>query len=241
VVVDPPPNDTVVAFIVPIFNAPADSLSKDTVVILFIDALRADKLSMDTLNIDALLAVILFIDALRADKLSMDTLNIETLLAVILLFDMLVVDKLSIDTLNMDALLAVMLSVDILFADKLSIDTLNMETLLAVILSVDKLVADKLVMDALVADKLLMDALFITAKTDTFICGIIFTPLDIFDCDAKLFIAVVTYAVVAALIELSLGPSVGAVNETVKLLLPVHVFVEPSKLVPAFNVVCTYE
>ena len=114
-----------------------------------------------------------------------------------------------------------MLSVDMLLVDKLSIDTLNMETLPAVILSVDMLVADKLLidalfMDALFADKLLMDALFITAKTDTFIWGIIFTPFDTLDCAAKLFIAVVTYAVVAALIELSLGPSVGAVNETVK-------------------------
>ena len=74
-----------------------------------------------------------------------------------------------------------------------------------------------------------------TAKLDTFIIGIIFTPFDILDCDAKLFIAVVTYAVVATFVELSLESSVGAVNEILKLLFPVHVLVEPSKLVPAFN------
>ncbi len=97
----------------------------------------------------------------------------------------------------MDTLLAVILSVEMLSADKLSIETLNMDALLTVILSLDMLLADKLVMDtlfmdALVADKLIIDALFMTAKTDTFICGIIFTPFDTLDCAAKLFIAVVT-------------------------------------------------
>ncbi len=149
--------------------------------------------------------------------------------------DALSADKLSIDTLNMDTLLAVILSVDMLSADKLRIDTLNMDTLFAVILSADKFFIETLFMDALLADKLAMDALFITAETDTFNDVIIFTPSTILDCEAKLFIAVVTYAVVAAFVELLLGSRVGAVNPIVKLLIPVHVLVEPSKFVPAFN------
>jgi hypothetical protein len=149
------------AFILPL----TDMLYIDALlaVMLFTDALRADKLSIDTLFADTLLAVILFMEALRADKLSMDVLNMETLLAVILLVDMLIADKLS-----MDKLLAVRLSVDMLLADKLSMDTLFAETLLAVILFIDALFADKLVMDALsidalFADKLVIDALSIDA------------------------------------------------------------------------------
>ena len=109
--------------------------------------------------------------------------------------------------------------------DKLSTETLNIEALFIV----------TLLTDILVVDKLAMDALFMTAETDTFNDVIIFTPSTILDCEAKLFIAVVTYAVVAAFVELLLGSRVGAVNPIVKLLIPVHVLVEPSKFVPAFN------
>ena len=42
-------------------------------------------------------------------------------------------------------------------------------------------------------------------------------------------------------VELSLVTSVGAIIPTLKSFTPVHVFVEPSKFVPAFNVVWTYE
>jgi len=146
------------AFILPL----TDMLYIDALfaVILFTDALRADKLSIDALFADTLLAVILFTDALRADKLSIDVLNMDTLLAVILLVDMLIVDKLVMDTL-----LAVILSVDMLSVDKLNMDALFAEILVAVILFIDALFADKLVMDtlsieALFADKLVIDALF---------------------------------------------------------------------------------
>jgi hypothetical protein len=99
-----------------------------------------------------------------------------------------------------------------------------METLFAVMLLIDAFIADKLAIAtlfnaALLDDKLVIEALF----------------------DDKLFNAVVTYAVVAALVELSPWTGVGAVNEIVKLLFPDHVLLEPSKLVPAFNDVCTYE
>jgi hypothetical protein len=69
---------------------------------------------------ETLLAVILSVDMLSADKLSIETLHIDTLLAVILFVDMLSADKLSIETLNMETLLAVILSVDMLIDDKLN-------------------------------------------------------------------------------------------------------------------------
>jgi hypothetical protein len=87
-------------------------------VILSIEALRADKLSMDTLNAETLLDVILLIEALRADKLSMDVLNMDTLLAVILFIEALRADKLIMDTFSADKL-----NIDALIKDTLSADT----------------------------------------------------------------------------------------------------------------------
>jgi hypothetical protein len=55
---------------------------------------------------------------LLADKLSMDVLNMETLLAVILLVDMLRAEKLSTDTLNMDALFTDKLNTEALIIEK---------------------------------------------------------------------------------------------------------------------------
>ena len=106
VVAPAPPNDRVVEFVVPMLNSPAVALSKDVVVILFTDALRADKLRTDTLLMDALLAVILFTDVLSADKLRMDTLFMETLFAVIADTDIFNADKLRMDTLNADKFIA---------------------------------------------------------------------------------------------------------------------------------------
>jgi hypothetical protein len=105
-----------------------------------------------------------------------------------------------------------------------------------------ELLTDKLVMDALVpfillTDKLVIDALYIDAFTETFNDEKLFIPFHSLSDVDKLFMARVTYAVVAAFVELSDGSSVGAVNEIVKLLFPDQVLLEPSKLVPAFNVV----
>jgi hypothetical protein len=76
----------------------------------------------DKLFIDTLFDVMLFIDALRADKLSIDTLSADTLLAVILLTDALSADKLNMDTLTMYALLADKLAIDALIIDTFAAD-----------------------------------------------------------------------------------------------------------------------
>ena len=145
VVAPAPPNDRVVEFVVPMLNSPAVALSKDVVVILFTDALRADKLRMDTLFMETLLAVILFTDALRADKLRTDTLLMDALLAVILFTDVLSADKLRMDTLFMETLFAVIADTDIFNADKLRMDTLNADKFIA-----DKFTEDKFTFEILV-------------------------------------------------------------------------------------------
>ena len=157
---------------------------------------------------------------------------LASMFEVITLYNIaLLTDKLFIDALNMDTL-----SAEILLADKLVTETLFIDASLTVILSTEILLADKLV-----TETLFIDALFITAFTETFNDAKLFSPFHtLLDVD-KLFMAVVTYAVVAAFVELSLDKSVGAVNEIVKLLFPDHVLLEPSKFVPAFNVVCMYE
>jgi hypothetical protein len=103
----------------PIARVPSIAVSIEFNIILFTEILPADKLVIDTLNIDALLTVILITEMLFVDKFVIDTLLIDALLA-----DKLVMDALNIDTLYVDALFTVILRTEMLFADKLVMDAL---------------------------------------------------------------------------------------------------------------------